>query len=174
MYTSPHSAVIVYAPMKFMIRAFSLLLAMHVLTCCETAEDAFIGDRISQICDEAYYICQVPAGCILEDDRYSEGVFPGIRRVVVKTEETDVNLSIRLYLRTMEAPGTELLLQAYEPDCTLDTNTAREHLQDVDLYEEAGNDRMLMFELKVFEEGEHLLEIYSDCSAEFLLVAEPE
>ncbi|MBW2256295.1 MAG: hypothetical protein JRI25_17095, partial [Deltaproteobacteria bacterium] len=60
-----------------------------------------------------------------------------------------------------------------EPDCSLDTDFARVHLEDVDLFEEAGQDRTLLFELEAADAGEHMLEIFSDASAVYLLIAEP-
>lgn len=144
-----------------------------LLSACQTAEEAFIGDRLLEICDESYYICNVAAGCVLDKNHYVEGVFPGVRRVVVATEEPDTSLRVRIFFNTMESPGSELLAQIYEPDCsTLNPDLARAHLQDVDLFEEAGDDRSLIFELDAVEEGEHLLAIYSDAAAEYLLIVE--
>jgi hypothetical protein len=149
------------------------LIFGFVLASCETAEEEFIGRRILAMCDDAYYICNRPTGCVLDNKHYVEGLFPGERRVVISTEESDVDLRVRLFLKTMRSPGTEIWIQLYEPDCSMDTHFGREHLVDVDLFKEAGDDRMLIFELKASEEGEHLLEIYSDASTEYLLVVEP-
>ena len=73
----------------------------------------------------------------------------------------------------MEAPGTELLVQMFEPNCTMGTANSRAVLTDVDLFEEAGDDRTIIFELSVLDDGEHLVEIFSDASATYLLVIEP-
>jgi hypothetical protein len=146
---------------------------MVALTSCETAEDAFIGRRLLTMCDDTYYICNRPTGCVLDTKHYVEGLFPGERRVVIATDESDLDLRVRLFLKNMRSPGTEIWIQLYEPDCSMDTYFGREHLVDVDLFKEAGDDRMLIFELKASEEGEHLLEIYSDASTEYLLIVEP-
>jgi len=142
------------------------------LCSCKSPEDAFIGDRLLSLCDEAYWICDVPAGCVLEEDEYVEGVFPGVRRVVVVTETEDVDVQVRLFFRTMEAPGTELLVQLYEPDCTVNPDLGQAHLVDVDLFDKAGDDRIIAFDLTALQIGEHLLEIYSDSSVEYLLIAD--
>lgn len=132
-----------------------------------------MGDRLPNLCSESYATCSVTAGCALDDAHYVEGTFPGARRVVVFSEAEDTTYRVRLYLPTTEAPGTELLVQLYEPDCTLDTVAARAHLQDVDLIAEAGPDRTLRFDdLVVTQPGEHLLELYSDMSASYLLIVE--
>ncbi|MCP4606126.1 MAG: hypothetical protein GY847_37375 [Proteobacteria bacterium] len=156
-----------YHLLCYMIFASSLLS-------CQTAEDAFIGNRLLTLCGDAYWICNVPSGCVLDDDHYSKKVFPDTHRVVIATEEPELEIRVRLFLSKMESPGTELLVQLYEPDCTQDINLARAHLTDIDLFEEAGDDRMLIFDLMAMQEGEHLLEIYSDASAEFLLIVEPD
>ena len=79
-----------------------------------------------------------------------------------------------MYLQTTQAPGTELLVQLFEPDCTLDTLNARVHLTDVDVIQEAGQDRTLIFEdLVASQAGEHVLELYSDASTSYLLIVEP-
>ncbi len=162
--------------MKTNIKTTTLIvyvILVSSLASCETAEEAFIGRRILAMCDDAYYICNRPTGCVLDNEHYVEGIFPGERRVVIATEESDVDLRVRLFLKTMQSPGTELWIQLYEPDCSVDTHFGREQLVDVDLFKEAGDDRMLIFELKAAEEGEHLLEIYSDASTEYLLIVEP-
>ena len=152
-----------------------LLIAQVVLgsASCETAEEVFVGDRLAKLCDESYWVCNVSTGCVLDNDHYVEGVFPGTRRIVITTQEVEQDIRVRIYFRTQESPGTEILVQLYEPNCIVNTALARENLVNVDLFEEAGDDRMLIFELTALEEGEHLLEIYSDASAEYLLVVEP-
>lgn len=146
------------------------LSALGFLSACETGEEAFVDDRLILPCQQAYHICGVPAGCVIDKNHYVEGVFPGTRRLVVKTEARDVKLDVKLYISSMAAPGTEILVQAHEPDCTLDTTKARDHRIDVDIFREAGDDRTLGFDLEAAEKGEHLVELYSDASAEYLLI----
>lgn len=142
------------------------------LPACLTSEEAFVGGRLPSLCDEAYWICNVTAGCILDNDHYIEGSFPGTHRVVVVADDVNAPLQARLFFTEMESPGTELLLQVSEPDCTLNADVARAHLHDMDLFEEAGDDRTLIFDLTVLDAGEHLVEVYSDASVGFLMVVE--
>ena len=74
-----------------------------------------------------------------------------------------------MFFTDMQSPGSELLAQLYEADCTLDTRTNRVLLTDMDVFEEAGDDRKLVFDFTAEQEGEHLIEIYSDTSAKYLL-----
>ena len=151
---------------KFLL---AMLAAAAFFCACETAKEAFVGDRLLDVCDEAYWICNYPTGCVIDQDHYVEGVFPGVERLVVETEEPETELKVRMFLSEMKSPGTELLVQVYEADCTLNEDLAQAHLIDIDLFEEAGDDRMLSFDFKVLEPGEHLVELYSDSSAGYLL-----
>ncbi len=156
------------------LKLVAVSLGLLSTTACITAEGAFVAGKLPALCDDAYYICNVTAGCLLDSDHYIEGVFPGTRRVVVETTEANAEMRVRMLLRQTEAPGTELLMQMYEPDCTLDTILARAHLEDVDLFEEAGDDRTLIFDLQVYNIGEHLFEVFSDASTEYDLIIEPK
>ncbi len=153
---------------------FSLvaLSGLVVLGGCQTSEAAFLGDRLLTLCTATYYTCGVTAGCALDGDHYVRGSFPGARRVVVRTAEDEALLLVRLYLTSEIAPGTELLAQIYEPDCTLDPQSSQEHWTDVDIFAEAGNDHTLLIELEAPTAGEHLLELYSDATAGYLLIVD--
>jgi hypothetical protein len=157
---------------KCSICAIVCLLGVQWLIACQTGEEAFVNDRLLDLCEQAYYICDVPAGCVLDKNHYIKGAFPGTRRFVVRTEERDVRLDVKLYISGMEAPGTEILVQAREPDCTIDDFKAKDERLDIDIFEEAGDDRVLAFSLEVAEKGEHLVEIYSDASADYLIIVE--
>lgn len=148
------------------------LIGLAVLSGCQTSEAAFLGDRLLTLCTATYYTCGVTAGCELDTEHYVRGSFPGARRVIVHTEEDDTALLVGLYLTTEVAPGTELLTQVYEPDCTLDPQYSQEHWEDVDIFAEAGNDHSLLMELEASSKGEHLLELYSDATAGYLLIVE--
>jgi hypothetical protein len=139
---------------------------------CQTPESAFVGDRLQDLCDGAYYICNVPAGCVLDEKHYVEGRFPGAQRVVLATDKSEVPVQVRIFFSAMEAPGTELLVQLYEPDCIIDKQHGSDSIENADIFEKAGDDATLIFDLKAQEEGEHLLEVYSDTSADFLLLYE--
>ena len=146
--------------------------AVIFLTSCQTAEEAFVQDRLQEICDDTYWQCGLPTGCVLDRNHYADGAFPGVRRVVVETEENDMDVQVRIFIGDALGGGTEMLVQLYEADCTLDRNLGKAQLVDVDLIDEAGDDRVLTFNLHVMQEGEHVLEVYSDMTAEILLIAE--
>ena len=125
------------------------------------------------LCAEAYAVCNVTAGCALDPGHYVSGTFPGARRVVVQHPEP-VRYRVMLYLTETTSPGSELSIRLHEPDCSFDREAAGVDLVDVDLIEEAGLDRTLIFdELVVDEPGEHLLEVYSDATVDYAMAVEP-
>jgi len=154
---------------RTLLIAASLILGFGALS-CQTGAEAFVDDRLQSICDEAYQICSRPAGCVLDRDHYIEGAFPGARRFVVATESRDVKIIVRLYFKTEIAPGTQLLVRAYEPNCSVDVSKAEVVMENVDIFKKAGDDRFLEFELEVAEVGEHLVELASDASTEYIIV----
>jgi hypothetical protein len=151
-----------------------ILLFISVLPAlsCQSGAEAFVDGRGLSICDEAYQICDVPAGCVLDRDHYVEGAFPGSRRFVVVTEERDVRIILRIFFDSQVAPGTRLLVHALEPDCSMDPDKAEAVMENVDIFKKAGSDKMLEFDLEVAETGEHLVEITSDAATEYLLTVD--
>ena len=81
-------------------------------------------------------------------------------------------VEVRLFFSKMDATGSELILRAYEPNCTLNTRESQEHLIDIDIFKYAGDDHFIIFDLQALNKGEHLLEIFSDASAKYVLVVE--
>lgn len=152
------------------VRSRFLLLALTLGTGgCLSPEASFVGRRIPTLCEQPYWICNVTAGCELTEDTYLESAFPGTRRVVVTSRVPETTLRLRMFLTDMEASGTELLVQVYEPACTMDTTASRVWMEDVDLFAEAGEDRTVDFDLVLGTPGEHLLEVYSDATTSLLM-----
>jgi hypothetical protein len=120
-------------------------------------------------CDEAYGICNQPAGCILANYQYIEAAFPGTKRFVVRTENENVIFSLKLHFALVTYPGTELIAQASEPDCTLNTLAAQVHLTGEDHASAAREGAELSIPLLAETPGEHLIELYSDASAEVIV-----
>lgn len=152
-------------------RAAVLLLAVGLLGGC-TAEELFKQGRVAEPCAAVYPTCHsgFAAGCYLDEGRYSEGQFPGARRVLVTTTQPNQRIRVRLFFKNMIYPGTEILVQAYEPDCG---DVFTDHRQDIDVFEEAGDDLTLIFDLDAARPGDHLVEFFSDCAADYVLTADP-
>jgi hypothetical protein len=146
-----------------------LFLAVAAAAGCISAEEAFTEGRVQNLCAESLSACGQAAGCALDNAHYAEGRFPGAFRVLVHNETSNAGLVVRLFLSEMKYPGTELLVQELEPGCA---DFDREHLKDVDIFDLAGDEGTLEFELSLSARGDHLLELFSDMSAEFLLTTE--
>lgn len=113
------------------------------------------------------------AGCYLNNSNYIERQFPDAHRFLVGTIRVNEVIRVRVFFKNMFYPGTEILAQAYEPDCGNITEDSRDYREGVDVFEEAGDDQIMMFDLTVETPGDHLVELYSDCAADILVTAEP-
>lgn len=134
---------------------------------CFSDDALFTQGRLEDICNGAIPVCSTQAACTLENDEFYDGFFPGGVRFIVRSETEDARLVVRLLLTEPLYPGTELLVQAHEPGCG---QFDEEHIQDIDLFDFAGNDRVIEFEMDIPGRGDHLLEIFSDMASEYTLV----
>jgi len=138
---------------------------------CVDAEGQFTDGRLEDLCNGVVPVCNVRASCVLSPSRFLRSSFPGGQQVVVRSEDPDKKLIVRIFFTKMIYPGTELVVQAHSPDCAgLDT----EQIVDVDIFELAGDDVTLEFELDIPEVGDHLLEVFGDLSAGYLMTVDIE
>lgn len=147
----------------------------------QTSEDAdrpvdgtpewFIEGRELERANGVYPTCHPSymAGCYLGEATYTEGTFPGARRFIVNTTNTNQSVHVRIFFSEPLYGGTELLVQGYEPDCD---DVSQVLYRDIDVFEEAGDDNTIVAELDTQTPGEHLIEIFSDCASDFLLTAD--
>ena len=149
-----------------------LLTLTLLLTGCLSAPDRFVDGRSALLCDQAFPSCGRTAGCRLDDAHYLSGRFPGARRLLIDTPDDDAEVRLRLFFTEMEAPGTELLAQLYDPDCVVGPAEGQHHIADSDLFVEIGDDRALEIDLTGGVAGEQLLELYSDASVHYLLTVD--
>jgi hypothetical protein len=138
---------------------------------CFTDVGIFTAGRTEDLCNAAIPICRQHAGCALDDRNFVSGRFPGELRIIAHSETGRGNLVVRLLLLEATWPGTELLVQAYAPGCG---DVKGEHLLDVDFFELAGNDRTLTFLIPLEAAGDHLVEVFSDMAAEYLMTVDVE
>jgi hypothetical protein len=138
---------------------------------CVEADETFTQGRLRATCNSAIPVCDTRAACVLGDDEYLEGSFPGGEEFIVRTESGDRRLVVRFLLREMISPGTEMLVRAHQSGCA---EFDERRLRDVDLFERAGDDRILQFELDLQGRGDHLVEIFSDMAADFSMTTTVE
>ena len=134
-----------------------------------TSEATFIGGRSEVICDGTWPVCKGKyAGCVLEEERYLTGTFPGTRKFIVRTIPGDYSIRVMLFLNVRLSPGTETEILWYEPGC------AEEYRYQIsqdklagDLFEQAGRSQVFAKERSVVDSGDHLVEVYSDATCRY-------
>ena len=87
------------------------------------------------------------------------------------TDDLDQRVVVRLLFTEMIYPGTEFMLQLYGPACS---SREEKHVLDVDLFERAGDDQIVEFTLPINTPGDHMLEMFGDMAASYLLAIELE
>jgi len=143
------------------------LMPVALLSACEFgSESAFTQDTSYDSCNANIPVCNTTAGCkLIEEDKHIDGTFPGFRQMIVPTVGEAV-IRIKIYFRTQLSPGVDTEILWYEPACV---DVYRYESQGIDLFEEAGGEGILVREMRVFREGDHLVEIRSDATAEYIL-----
>ena len=116
-------------------------------------------------CDGTFPACSLTAGCVLTEDEYLEGRFPGARQFIVPAIEEQV-ITVDIFFRTQVSTGIETEVLWNEPSCF---ETYQYTSNGRDIFFEAGNDRILTVSQQIFRDGDHLVEVFSDAVAEYLL-----
>jgi hypothetical protein len=133
--------------------------------CALSAEDAFTEDRSLDTCTGVLPACGGSAGCVLDEGEYLEGRFPSTRRFLVGTEgAADIVVSILFASRGSAGVDTRILW--YEPNCVDREEWAS---GGIDIFREAGEDRVIERAGQVTQFGEHLIEVRSDAFADYLI-----
>ncbi len=173
--------------------------SLHVLVClvflllgstaCRDAQEIFTEDRLENLCTGYVPTCGMVASCVLGEGQYIRGQFPGGATLVVRTDERHVStrtteaaddgdspgggaarskMLVRMLLIDPTYPGTELRTRAYDNDCG---NFDERLDQDIPggLFTLAGGDGVIDHPLEVTGLGDHMVTVFSDMNAEYLL-----
>lgn len=119
-------------------------------------------------CEDTYPVCETTAGCVLGETRYAEGSFPGQRQFIVPAPAGAV-ISVQLYFVDQTAAGVDTEIRWHEPGCF---DSYRWASEGADLFLLAGKGRVLEKSQQVREDGDHLIEIYSDAVLDYYLKVE--
>ncbi len=138
---------------------------------CVSDEAVFTQGRLQAFCDRTIPMCSTRATCLIDDESFVKSQFPGGVRSVVRNTFDDDRLVVRILLTEALAPGTVLQVDLQSADCG---QVDMERIADVDLFQEAGNDRVFEFELDFHGRGDHLLSVFSDMNAQYLLTVDFE
>ncbi len=137
-----------------------------LLAGCLSDEAAFKQGRLQAFCDRSIMLCSGSASCILDEATFARSQFPGGLRTVVPNDFDHETVIVRILLTEALAPGTELHVELLSPDCG---QVEEERIVDVDLFEYAGNEGLYEFEFPFHGRGDHLLSVFSDMNAQYLL-----
>jgi hypothetical protein len=145
-----------------------LVLAVAALSgCFADAEGAFTDGRALEPCASTIPVCSATASCVLSDTNYTEGSFAqgATRRVIVRTTG-EATIDVALYFVTEGSPGVDTEIAWSEVGCR---DRASVSSDGKDLFAEAGADRVWHRSRKVTTAGDHLVEVFSDAQADYLL-----
>lgn len=160
---------------RLFVTLLALLLGGAELGCLGTTSEAtFIGGRQEDLCNGVYHQCKgQTAGCILDEDHYIRGTFPGERKFLVETTTGDWKIKVLVFFAERLSPGTETEIRWYEPGCTDEYRyqLSKDQLAG-DLFEQAGRDQVFEKENDVVEAGDHLVSIWSDSVTRYALRVE--
>ncbi len=146
-----------------------MALTLLVVGC--SAEESFTLGRLEVLCDEYIPVCNEKASCVLDDETFLSEQFPGGFATIVHSAEDGQTLVMRFLLLDAVYPGTLMEIRAHTPGCL---DFAEERIADADLFEIAGKDGVLEFHLPLGERGDHLVEVFSDMTARYLMTVEVE
>ncbi|MBN1656640.1 MAG: hypothetical protein JXA30_22905 [Deltaproteobacteria bacterium] len=148
-----------------------LLLLWQCVAGCMSAEDIFTSGRIENLCSNAVPICGDVAGCVLSDEHYIRGEFPGDQVVIVRSEVDRVRIVARFLLSQEMYPGMFMSVRACSIGCA---QCEEEISKDKNLFELANDDGILEYHLDVEGRGDHKVEYFSDMAAKYLFTIELE
>ena len=143
-----------------------------------TSEAAFIGSAEEIRCGGVFPACQGQfAGCVLDEEHFIAGAFPGSRKFLVRTPPGDYKIRVKLFLNpevTPRFPGTELEISWYEPGCAdqYRFQLSQDNTTAGDLFERAGRDNVFDTAHSVIEPGDHLVTVFSDATTRYLIKVE--
>lgn len=141
------------------------LLALALGAGCGDSRSDFIGGRVKDSCDASWPVCSEVAGCILGDESYSEGRFPGRGRFIVQVPEA-ATVRVSFYLEEVLATGEETIVTVHEEGCRARTRQATAGRTVADSMEKFG---AFVREVDVTGVGDHLVEFESDMQARFAM-----
>jgi hypothetical protein len=141
------------------------LVALGAGGCLFSSAGGFASGRDESVCDSTVPVCGTAGGCVLDADHYLKGNFPGERRFIVRTHgEADINVT--LYFEEARSPGADTNIYIYESGCV---ERFAYETAGRDIFNLAGPDMEFSWSARVYQEGDHLLEVNSDSLSGYLL-----
>lgn len=147
--------------------AFGLLSSLGFIEAgCGVGLGNFTDGLELDRCDSTFQVCEAGVGgCILGQGRYIEGTFPGVRQFIVPAPAESV-IVVEVFFLEQVASGVDTTITWHEPGC-FETYQWSSEGQDIFLL--ADRDRVLTQGQQVFQDGDHLVEVFSDAIATYQL-----
>ena len=139
--------------------ATTLLALSLVMSCGVTA-----GDSQNVCTQDIPAPCGAIAHCVLADDQYLQGTFPGSQTFVINTEEPEMVVFSFEFTNRISA-GTTLTLTSAEPDCCEQST----YMSSGDIFQLAGPSGILSFPITMTQAGDHLVQFNSDSYCSYQL-----
>lgn len=132
---------------------------------CGGGREAFIGLRVQDTCSQQWPICDRIAGCLLGDQSYIEGRFPGDRLIGVQVFEPST-VTMSFLLEEVGAAGEETAINFFEDRCRTRTRVT---ITGRTFAGEADKVGYVQREADLSGVGDHLIEFSSDVHAHYVL-----
>jgi hypothetical protein len=143
-----------------------LFIYVGTCSCAVGVEGAFVGSRAQLECEDELPVCNTTAGCkMIEEDHVLSGTFPGRRALLVPTAGEAV-IRVEILWREQRGPGADTEIIWNEPACV---NSSTYESQGDDIFARSDGRGVFLQQRRVFRAGEHLVEVRSDASADYLL-----
>jgi hypothetical protein len=136
------------------------LLGIVAITSCGVTS----GDSLNPCQSTIPSACGSIAHCVLANNQYLSGQFPGSQSFIVRTA-TPTMLTFAFEFSGRISNGTGLTLTSTEPDCT-ETSTFK---SQGDIFQAGGASGILSFPITVTEPGDHLVQFNSDAYCSYQL-----
>ena len=141
------------------------LLLFGLAAGCGDARGDFVQGRAQDSCDEAWPVCAEVAGCVLGNQSYRAGRFPGETRFAIHLEEPSL-VRVSFFLEDVGAAGEETVITLYEDGCRA---RVREAISGRTFVGEAERNGVVYREATLTGAGDYLIELQSDAQARFLV-----
>jgi len=149
-----------------------VLLVVSAAACNPNSEEAFTRGKSLVACLQNIPAC--PAGgfaaCTLNETMYTEQRFPDASpfRFLVSALARET-IAVTLFFKTEQGVGLDTRIFWYEPGCA---DVYSYESQGADLFAEAEEENTITRKERVYEGGDHLVEIFSDMQAVVLITVE--
>ncbi len=153
------------SPLRSAFALTLVLLAAAMATGCGDARGDFVQGRAPDVCDEAWPVCGEVVGCVLGNQSYREGRFPGETRFAVRLEEPSL-VRVSFFLEEVGAAGEETVITLFEDGCRA---RVREAISGRTFLGEAERNGVVFREATLTGKGDHLIELQSDAQARYLV-----